>query len=462
MTRSARFAWWWLILLFCFFILLNSLIFLYLFTRSSRVAPIDKAALFEIGLEVRQAVAFTASPLLVSEFKSSAESAARTLQDYYGTDAEWEARLYVALLERSAGFGDPARTLQPLADSPSIRLTAPERRWYAALWQDALLSELSADRVARLRDALEPSAPPLALQLAESVMWKRVGDNQKAQAVLHTAGWQSVARVGLMGVLFCCGGLLGIAGVGLFIWYLVQRFPLPARPFPEAPPDALDPALHALAAFFIFSFACDAFFSDILSLTPEWRRYYSEQAASALLYSLAALLSVGFLVLPDERAPSHWLSLRWRWRTDAGATLAGLSIYLPLAALAALLVSLILPDQQTNPMADQLVSAPDPLAFWTLVFHAVLFGPFIEEVLFRGVLFQALWQHTGRVWLSALVSGFLFAIVHPQFLSGLLHLALLGTVLAIVYAHTRSLLPCIILHALNNSAVVLMAWMLTS
>jgi membrane protease YdiL (CAAX protease family) len=58
----------------------------------------------------------------------------------------------------------------------------------------------------------------------------------------------------------------------------------------------------------------------------------------------------------------------------------------------------------------------------------------------------------------ALVSSFLFGIIHPQFLGGILSVTLLGITLAMVYAHTRSLLPCIVIHALNNAMATLVLW----
>jgi membrane protease YdiL (CAAX protease family) len=117
-----------------------------------------------------------------------------------------------------------------------------------------------------------------------------------------------------------------------------------------------------------------------------------------------------------------------------------------------------LPSEQTHPLAERSFGEMGfGMALW-MVLLAVVFAPVVEEVLFRGVLFQVLWQRTGRVWLSALVSGFLFGIIHPQFLGGILSVTLLGITLSMVYAHTRSLLPCIVIHALNNAMATLVLW----
>jgi membrane protease YdiL (CAAX protease family) len=86
-----------------------------------------------------------------------------------------------------------------------------------------------------------------------------------------------------------------------------------------------------------------------------------------------------------------------------------------------------------------------------LVIVTVL-APVAEEVLFRGYMFTALRNWRG-LWPAAIVSGATFGVIHagsspPEFL---VPLAVLGIGLCLLYAWTRSLYPCIALHAVNNA-----------
>ncbi len=78
-------------------------------------------------------------------------------------------------------------------------------------------------------------------------------------------------------------------------------------------------------------------------------------------------------------------------------------------------------------------------------------APITEELLFRGFLFPALRTKIGTAW-AALATGVLFGAVHAYGspAAALPLLALFGVLLCLVYLKTRSLLPCIALHCINN------------
>ena len=93
-----------------------------------------------------------------------------------------------------------------------------------------------------------------------------------------------------------------------------------------------------------------------------------------------------------------------------------------------------------------------------------MLAPIGEEILFRGYVFNALRQSfRARAWgapLAYVVSALLFAGVHSaevsQGLLGLLvPLFLIGLLLAWTMDYTKSLLPCIIAHAINNGVALL-------
>jgi len=88
-------------------------------------------------------------------------------------------------------------------------------------------------------------------------------------------------------------------------------------------------------------------------------------------------------------------------------------------------------------------------AVLTLVAGAVLV-PVCEEIVFRGVIFGALWRRMA-LWAAVLISAMAFAIVHME-LAYLLPVGVLGAVCAVSYARTQSLVIPAGIHVLNNLA----------
>jgi membrane protease YdiL (CAAX protease family) len=129
------------------------------------------------------------------------------------------------------------------------------------------------------------------------------------------------------------------------------------------------------------------------------------------------------------------------------------AIWTMLAAFGAYWALTLVYSALVTPPCDEL---PDDLGVHESALLATLAGifvigiaPFAEEFFFRGFIFQALRRSWG-VWLAAPASGLIFGAVHFD-LDKLVPLAILGTALAWVFHRTRSLIPCILLHAFNNA-----------
>jgi uncharacterized protein len=109
-----------------------------------------------------------------------------------------------------------------------------------------------------------------------------------------------------------------------------------------------------------------------------------------------------------------------------------------------------------------------------IIVVVVIFGPAVEELVFRGALFNGLYRLGGLISanlggsadrgrtarrisfaLAALVSSILFALLHlePVLLPALL---LLAVVLCVLFERTGSLLPPVVAHATFNSFTVLL------
>lgn len=84
------------------------------------------------------------------------------------------------------------------------------------------------------------------------------------------------------------------------------------------------------------------------------------------------------------------------------------------------------------------------LMFLTLV----LLGPILEELLFRGIILDGYLKNYSPL-MSALVSGFLFGLVHGNLTQGM-GAFFMGLVVGLLYWRVRSIVFCILLHMLIN------------
>lgn len=85
---------------------------------------------------------------------------------------------------------------------------------------------------------------------------------------------------------------------------------------------------------------------------------------------------------------------------------------------------------------------------WAII-TSVVAAPILEEVLFRGILQESLTEKLGG-WRGVLAASAIFGIVHviPQ---QMVNAFFVGIILGYIYIKTRSLLPVILIHAINNA-----------
>lgn len=91
-----------------------------------------------------------------------------------------------------------------------------------------------------------------------------------------------------------------------------------------------------------------------------------------------------------------------------------------------------------------------PMGFVALV----LLGPITEEIVFRGAILKSLSASSHNKWIAIAVSALLFAIVHFN-PAQLLHAFLIGILLGWICIKTKSIVPCILIHIINNGTAFL-------
>ena len=110
-----------------------------------------------------------------------------------------------------------------------------------------------------------------------------------------------------------------------------------------------------------------------------------------------------------------------------------------------------LPDTQTTPFAHILRASTT--AKYLVAGIAVLTAPFIEELIYRGMLYSGLRSRLPES-VSILLVSLVFVVVHMQQYwgawSSLIGLTTLSFFMTLIRARTKSLLPCVIIHQVNN------------
>jgi membrane protease YdiL (CAAX protease family) len=170
------------------------------------------------------------------------------------------------------------------------------------------------------------------------------------------------------------------------------------------------------------------------------------------LGQLASYIPILIVALPLIR----WLSCRSLRELGLGPptgriVLAGIggAVAMYVTAFLAAAVQYAFTREQPHEAAVSLFqSAHDPALIVTFGALAAVAAPFVEELIFRGFLFNALLRYL-PVWFAAAISGLAFGLSHGS-LTAFIPLACTGVVLAYVYYLTGSLTASMITHGLFN------------
>jgi membrane protease YdiL (CAAX protease family) len=168
------------------------------------------------------------------------------------------------------------------------------------------------------------------------------------------------------------------------------------------------------------------------------------------LVNYVPILAVALGLLPWLSGRSlRELGLRPLDRSALYAALAGAAA-MELATLVIAGIQYAVTRDQPHQAAVALLSGSGDVALRiTFVALAVGLAPFVEELIFRGLLFNALLRYLPS-WLAVVLSALAFGASHHDSWSALLPLTGAGIVLAYVYYFSGSLTASILTHALFN------------
>ncbi|HEX5411775.1 MAG TPA: type II CAAX endopeptidase family protein [Terriglobia bacterium] len=130
-------------------------------------------------------------------------------------------------------------------------------------------------------------------------------------------------------------------------------------------------------------------------------------------------------------------------------------------SLAVVLMSLVLPQQKSYPL-EKLFNSP--ASAYAIAAFAVLVAPFMEELLFRGLLFAFFEKHGGLTFAVA-ATAILFAGLHiPEYWgawTNVLMILIVGFAFSIVRGLTGSVTPSFVLHLAYNGSQMLLLFLQT-
>ena len=325
---------------------------------------------------------------------------------------------------------------------------------------------------------------------ALSVLYRSQNDTAAADTYAKQARTRALFTLAPVTALTVGWGGLGLAGIGLLIYFGVRRLDMPRDP---AVPDPVWPTLRdpvppeerrLRAGDLLGVFALYLLMPNLLGwllggfdishlhykglLTPLRTALETQPAANrvaasvgltALGYLVSAGIPIGLLVgLSRRRRASFGDELGWNTHRLGQNLLYGVlgyAVALPLVLLASAIGSHIHTPDPSNPAIPLLANSTSVWTQAVLVLLATVAAPLTEELLFRGVFLQAAKLRLG-VWPAIVLTGFVFGFVHPVGLSGMLPLMVLGGVFAWMAETRRSLAPSMLAHCLQNTFATLM------
>jgi len=297
-----------------------------------------------------------------------------------------------------------------------------------------------------------------AFQTAEKKFQTDINEKGNLEVLFQRKPFLTALFVGyslLFGGLFLGGclilGLLALSST--FRAWALRFYPLEDRPWPVAM------LLRVVVRFLTVSLTLNLMLSALVWIYPPVNLNLLTLLHTAVMDAGVAVIILGELGFSWKSVKLFGFDLKGRpfWG-ELGFGLSGYMAVIPLFA-AVLMVILALAQQfsfepEPHPLVDVFLSQ-ESSAQWTVafsIFLACLWGPFFEEVFFRGLCYPVFKRKMG-VLPGALLSAFFFALIHRNEFA-FLPIFLLGLGLALLYEKRGNLFAPIILHIFHNSLFI--------
>jgi len=192
--------------------------------------------------------------------------------------------------------------------------------------------------------------------------------------------------------------------------------------------------------------------------SPESAQQWVSSASALLILTIATLpahlviLLFCWAVVTRLGKRPFFQTLGWSWagRSVLYWLLVSVGVVVAINVVSNLLLRWL--PERPSPF-DEMLKSSQSVKFATVCL-AVISAPLIEEVVYRGVLFSAIRKRVSAA-VTVVAVTIIFVGVHvPQYIGAwrtIAGLTLLSLALTVVRARTASVLPCFIIHLLNNA-----------
>jgi len=259
-------------------------------------------------------------------------------------------------------------------------------------------------------------------------------------------------------LLVLCGLGIGCIAIGIYVWGLASGKIVPKGFTIGQLTDRVADRLAFRMAFYLTVFLA---VQVLVLLAP------SSLGLSKWPWAQAAMMVVTFvLVVASLRIRFQGVGDSYKrlvgdlknWPSHVGVGFLAATANIPMVLAVSMLVNPLTKNlpQPTHPIQKELASGSMVVIAAAFV-SASLLAPLLEELTFRGMLAPALSRLLKSPTAGVLASGFLFAAIHPQGLAGIPMLMVIGCTAAAATRLTGSLLPAMVMHFLNNTAVLLLS-----
>ena len=187
---------------------------------------------------------------------------------------------------------------------------------------------------------------------------------------------------------------------------------------------------------------------------------FEKAAMNPWLLSVALLTAdvICLLVFWKRKYTRNWIKYGYSYAKELSSK--KLALYCVIGAVGCLALSLVaqeympIPvDEDTIEMLGLLLSNPVGIV------SACLIGPLAEEAIFRGAIERRLLELKWNPWFAIVATALVFAAVHGNYQQGTTAF-IIGCFMGWVYYRTRSIWPCFLIHAVNNTAAVALGYAL--
>lgn len=114
-------------------------------------------------------------------------------------------------------------------------------------------------------------------------------------------------------------------------------------------------------------------------------------------------------------------------------------------------ISMLFVDNRVAAMSGEILQMP----FWLMLLLMAVHGPFSEEFVFRGIVYQG-YKRQGNSWKAMFLAALLFAVMHMN-INQAMYAFIAGIVLILIMEATDSIWPAFLVHfCINGFSAVMM------